>query len=343
MPDPLLSLLIAGALVAVGAFVFWPERGLYWRWQRTNKMTDRVLIEDALKHLQDRDMHGQKPSLESLAGVLNVSTNQATEVISDLESHHLIDIQGAAFKLTPTGREYALRIIRAHRIYERYLAEQTGFEEAEWHPKANQLEHQLSPEEVERLAYQLGNPTHDPHGDPIPTTDGTVVYRKDRTVLTNLPSDTLARIVHLEDEPEAVYDQLVAEGLHVGQEVRLLEISPQRVRFWAGDDEHILAPILAANIAVIPVAEEPKAKETQGEPLTNLKPGQEAQVMALSSRIRGVERRRLMDLGLLPGTTIEVEMASAGGDPIAYRIRGALIALRKSQAQLISVSSDSGN
>jgi DtxR family Mn-dependent transcriptional regulator len=114
------------------------------------------------------------------------------------------------------------------------------------------------------------------------------------------------------------------------------------VRFWAGDDEHVLAPILAANIAVIPVSEEPKAEDTHGEPLTNLKPGQEAQVMALSPRIRGAERRRLMDLGLLPGTTIEVEMASAGGDPIAYRIRGALIALRKSQAQLISVYPDSG-
>lgn len=342
MPDPLLSLAIAAALTAVGLFVFWPERGLYWRWQRNNKMTDRVLIEDALKHLQDCDLHGQKPSLESLAGVLSVSTNQAAEVISDLESHQLIEMQGAEFKLTPAGREYALRIIRAHRIYERYLAEQTGFEEAEWHTKAHHLEHQLSSEEVEKLAHQLGNPTHDPHGDPIPTADGTVVYRKERTVLTSLPNDTLARIVHLEDEPEAVYAQLIAEGLHVGQEVRLLEISPQRVRFWAGDDEHVLAPILAVNIAVIPLAEEPKAEETHGEPLTNLKPGQEAQVMALSPRIRGAERRRLMDLGLLPGTTIEVEMASAGGDPIAYRIRGAVIALRKSQAQWISVYPDSG-
>lgn len=343
MPDPLIALIVAAALMVVGLFVFWPERGIYWRWQRTNKMTDRVLIEDALKHLQDCDMHGQKPSLESLAGVLSVSTNQAAEVISDLESHNLIEMQGNEFKLTPTGREYALRIIRAHRIYERYLAEKTGFEEAEWHTKAHQREHMLSSEDVEKLAYQLGNPTHDPHGDPIPTANGTIVYREDRTALTSLPNDTVARIVHLEDEPEAIYAQLVAEGLHVGQEIRLLEISPQRVRFWAGDDEHVLAPILAANISVIPVTEEPTAEETHGEPLTSLKPGQEAQVMAISPRIRGAERRRLMDLGLLPGTTIEVEMASAGGDPIAYRIRGAVIALRKSQAQLISVLLDTGN
>ena len=342
MPDPLISLLIAAILTAVGLFVFWPERGLYWRWQRTNEMTERVLTEDALKHIQNRETHGEKPSLESLAGVLNISTGQAADVISNLEVHGLIKMEGTSFKLTTTGREYALRVIRAHRIYERYLAEETGYEESEWHTKAHQLEHQLSLEDVEKLAFQLGNPTHDPHGDPIPMADGTVVYPEDRITLTQLDLDTSARIVHLEDEPEAIYAQLVAEGLHVGQEVRLLETSSQRVRFWAGDDEHILAPILAANIAVVKAAEKPEAAELPGEPLTNLQPGQEAQVVALSPRIRGAERRRLMDLGLLPGTTIEVEMESAGGDPIAYRVRGAVIALRKSQAQLISVCPEMG-
>ena len=338
MPDPLISLIVAAVFTAVGLLVFWPERGLYWRWQRTNEMSERVLIEDALKHIQSRETHGGKPTLESLAGILNVSTSQTAEVISNLETHGFIEMQGAVFKLTAAGREYALRIIRAHRIYERYLAEETGYAESEWHTKAHQLEHQLSLEEVEKLAYQLGNPTHDPHGDPIPMADGTVVYPKDRITLTQLEPNTPARIVHMEDEPEAIYAQLVAEGLHVGQEVRLLEISPKRVRFWAGDDEHILAPLLAANIAVVKVAERPETVEMPGEPLTNLKLGQEAQVVALSPRIRGAERRRLMDLGLLPGTTIEVEMKSAGGDPIAYRVRGAVIALRKSQAQLINVN-----
>jgi len=99
---------------------------------------------------------------------------------------------------------------------------------------------------------------------------------------------------------------------------------------------------LANNIAVVPVAEQPEAEAVPGEPLTNLKPGQEAEVVEVSPRIRGAERRRLMDLGLLPGTTIEVEMASAGGDPIAYRVRGAVIALRKSQAKLITVCPEMG-
>jgi DtxR family Mn-dependent transcriptional regulator len=305
-------------------------------------MSTRVLREDALKHIHQCEIHNDKPSVKSLAGALDISANQVAEVIEDLQSHELLQIDGTDFRLTPAGRDYALRIIRAHRLYERYLAEETGFEESEWHTRAHELEHRLSPEDVEALALRLGNPTHDPHGDPIPTADGVLVYPHERIPLTNLVPNTPGRIIHLEDEPEMVYAQLVAEGLHIGQEVRLLEVSPQRVRFWTADEEHILAPIMAANISVVPVAEEPQAEELPGQPLTNLKSGQEALVVGLSPRIRGAERRRLMDLGLLPGTSIEVEMASAGGDPIAYRVRGALIALRKSQAELISVCPDGG-
>ena len=74
-----------------------------------------------------------------------------------------------------------------------------------------------------------------------------------------------------------------------------------------------------------------------GEPLPNLKQGEFATILGISPRIRGVERRRLMDLGFLPDTSIENELVSAGGDPIAFRIRGSVIALRKSQAELIRV------
>jgi len=338
MVNPLLALLVAAVFTILGIYIFSPERGLFWQWQRTREMTARVLREDALKHLYHSETHAEKASIASLAGALNISTNQAIEVIEGLHSLELLEIDGTDFQLPASGRDYALRIIRAHRLYERYLADETGFEEVEWHEKAHQFEHHLSPEDVQKLAQKLGNPTHDPHGDPIPTANGMVVYPKERTALANFPLDTSGQIVHLEDEPEAIYAQLVAEGLHIGQEIRLLETSPQRIRFWAGADEHVLAPMLAANIAVIPIQEEAEKEITLGQPLTCLEIGEEREVISLSPRIRGAERRRLMDLGILPGTTIGAEMESAGGDPIAYRVRGALIALRKNQAKLIWVS-----
>ena len=75
--------------------------------------------------------------------------------------------------------------------------------------------------------------------------------------------------------------------------------------------------------------------------LAQLKPGQVATVVELTST--GLNRRRMMDLGILPGTLIAVEMSSAGGDPVAYRIRGAMLALRKSQADWINVCTDDGS
>jgi len=340
MVNPLYALLIAAAFTALGVYIFSPERGFFWQWQRTREMTARVLREDALKHIYHCETHDEKASVESLAGALSVSTNQVAEVIDGLASLELLEIEGTDFKLPAAGRDYALRIIRAHRLYERYLAEETGYAEEKWHERAHQLEHQLSPKDVEALAQKLGNPTHDPHGDPIPTADGKMIYAKERTALTNLALDALARIVHLEDEPEAIYAQLVAEGLHVGQEIRLLEITPQRIRFETGEGEHLLAPLFAANIAVVPIIEELQEEIVAGLPLSNLEIGEEREVLSLSPRIRGAERRRLMDLGILPGTVISAEMESAGGDPIAYRVRGAVIALRKDQAAMISVSAE---
>jgi DtxR family Mn-dependent transcriptional regulator len=336
MPNPLIALLVAAVVVVILVWLFWPERGIFWRWQRAKEMTNRVIAEDALKHIHQCEIHNRTPTVQSLAGALNLNPNKVADLLQDLEQQDYLQFVGEQFVLTPAGRDYALRIIRAHRLLERYMADATGFEESEWHDRAHRLEHSLSIDEIDRLSARLGNPTHDPHGDPIPTAQGDRVY-EERTPLVDLQIGAPARIVHLEDEPEAVYAQIVAEGLHVGQVVRMIEASAKRVRFWAGDDEHLLAPIVAANIAVIPLPAEQEVEEVVGEPLTNLQLGEIAEVVSISPRTRGVERRRLMDLGILPGTAIEIEMASPSGNPTAYRIRGAVIALRQTQAEDIRI------
>jgi len=68
-----------------------------------------------------------------------------------------------------------------------------------------------------------------------------------------------------------------------------------------------------------------------------LAPGESARVVRLAPECRGAQRRRLLDLGLVPGTRVTAELVSLAGDPIAYRIRGALIALRREQADRIVV------
>ena len=342
MYDPLIALLIGVLLVAGGALVFWPNAGLFSRWRRTRRVTQRVLSEDALKHIHEAQLQGQRPTLQSIAGALQISPNRAAALLADLDQRGLLIFEGDEPRLTSAGREAALHVIRAHRLWERYLAEDTGFAEAEWHQLAEDYEHNLSPQQADELAARLGHPTHDPHGDPIPTPEGELIEHGGQP-LAALSINHAARIVHIEDEPETVYAQLIAEGLYPGQLVRLLEVTPQRVRFWANGNEHVVAPIIAANISVVPDAPAIEIEKSTDEPLHHLKPNESGTVVGLSPRCRGVERRRLLDLGIVPGTVVRAEMISPSGDPIAYRVRGALIALRREQSELVRIARGTAN
>ena len=253
-----------------------------------------------------------------------------------MEGRGLLHAEADSIRLTPVGRQSALHIFRAHRLWERYLADETGVGELEWHGQAEWHEHQLTPEEAEALAARLGNPTYDPHGDPIPSAEGEMLPHASVPLISAQVNEPL-QIVHIEDEPRAVFAQLLAEGLYPGMEVRLVERSPQRIRFWAGGDEHVLAPVVAANVSVARPPDNGDENGMVGQRLSDLAQGERGRVVQISSQCRGLERRRLQDLGFLPGAEIQAELTSAGGDPVAYRIRGALIALRGEQADQISI------
>ncbi|OGO15106.1 MAG: hypothetical protein A2Z14_17925 [Chloroflexi bacterium RBG_16_48_8] len=337
MPEPLLALLGGALLVLLSFWFFRPERGILARWQRSLHITERMLVEDALKHIHNREMAGDLPTINSIAGTLQISDKEAAELVAKIEAAELVEQEGSKLHLTSGGRESALHILRAHRLWERYLADSTGFSESEWHSQADLYEHLLSSADTDALSAQLGHPIYDPHGDPIPSSNGELIPIAG-TPLTAANLEAPLRIVHIEDEPQTVYDQLVAEGLHPGMIVNVIETSPKRVRFWAEGDEHILAPIVASNISVAPIPEEKECETLPCEHLSDLKSGEEAVVSGISLACRGFERRRLLDLGILPGTVIRAEFASPSGDPTAYRIRDALIALRDEQAKLVQIT-----
>lgn len=336
MPDPLMLLGSSLGLLIIAVWLFWPDSGLLSRWRAIRRVTTRVLQEDAIKHVQKMTLGGRRATLQSVAGALEIDRDRACQILAGLEESGLLARDGETLTLTAEGRRTAVNIIRAHRVWEQYLAEKTGYRESEWHAQADHHEHTLTPAEVDELARSLGHPPLDPHGDPIPTKEGELhPYRGEP--LTKLSVNQLARIAHVGDEPEAVAAQIRAEGLIPGMLVRLIESDARRVRFWADEEEHLLAPVVAARISVIPIAEEVVEDQPAGQPLSDLAVGQRGKVVALSPRCRGPERRRMMDMGVLPGTVIEPELVSPGGDPTAYRVRGALIALRADQAQHIRV------
>jgi DtxR family Mn-dependent transcriptional regulator len=337
MIGPLAYLIITALVVLLATLVFWPRYGLFWQWKRGFRSTQRVLLEDALKHLYDQEYNGVKSTLQSVSGALEVASEQALQLLARLEAMGLIKSRDEGVTLTPEGRSYALRMIRIHRLWERYLADQTGLVETQWHVKAEKLEHNMSEIDVQLLAERAGHASYDPHGDPIPTPAGDLPPKKGQP-LTDLGEGEHAKIIHLEDEPGAIYAQLIAEGLYPGMRIRVLQKTAQRISFVAEGDEIILAPVLATNVSVetVPV-ERPDEYVKSHDSLASLELGESGEVTAISTLCRGQQRRRIMDLGVIPGTIISAEMRSPSGDPTAYQIRGATIALRKSQAEMIHI------
>lgn len=325
-------------LILLAVAVFWPRHGLLARWRQAHDLARRMRREDALKHILKSEANGRVATLESIAGALHITTGSAARLLDELASHDLLTFEGGQLRLRPAGREMGLHVLRAHRLWESYLAEETGIAEDEWHRRAERQEHLLTPAQTRALAARLGHPTRDPHGDVIPSSDGTF-EGEDSQSLNSVEPETPVLITHIEDEPETVYSQLVALGLRAGMHAFVIEKSPTRIRFWADGNEHTLAPVLAENVSIRPLPDYGTADLVEEEFLSGLPPGRRARVVGLSGACRGPERRRLLDLGFVPGTPVEVEMVSPAGDPTAYRVRGSVVALRREQANLVRINS----
>jgi DtxR family Mn-dependent transcriptional regulator len=334
--DPGWALLVFTGALGLLALLFWPKSGVIPRLMRLVRMTERVLLEDALKQLHQTEEAEGVPTTETLAGALEVSRGVAVRLVEQLAEQGLVRAEKGRIHLTAAGRAYALRMVRSHRLLERYLADQTGVAPGEWHDEAEHREHALSEAEAERLSATMGHPRYDPHGDPIPTVTGEMPARVGRR-LSSFPPGSAVRVVHLEDEPREAFERLLALGLRPGARLRLLQAAPNEIRFRFDGREQGLSEVVAGQITAERLSEEEALDERVHATLADLEPGHSARVVRLAAACQGPQRRRLLDLGVVPGTVVKAEFASPGGDPIAYRIRGALIALRHAQAELIQV------
>jgi len=329
----MLLVLILGLLVVA---VLVPKYGLAAQFHVYRAAKARERTENALKHLLRQATDGHSASFQSLKGELGLSDRTLLTLTERLEHEGLIHSDGTHLKLTPEGERVALHVLRAHRLWEVYLAEELGMPLDRVHAEAERQEHRLTREQVERLSASMGHPDVDPHGDPIPAAEGPIPDVPG-TVLSAWPLSTPARIVHLEDEPPLAFAQLTAEGLRLGQVVRVIERTPARIVLSDGENEYRLAPMLAANVHVAAAgAESPVALEGV-MPLSALPSGAAADIVALDPSFRGFARRRLLDLGFTPGARVRSELEPFSGDPRAYRLRGTTIALRREQSDRVLV------
>jgi DtxR family Mn-dependent transcriptional regulator len=322
------------AILLLG-WVFFPRFGLLALIKNWQAARQREQVEDALKFFVDAEQEGRHSAPSALAGALGIPLGRATALIARMQAQGLVQPHGAALHLTAEGERWALHVVRAHRLWERYLADEARMPLPRVHGEAHRREHTLSEAELDALDAAMGHPQFDPHGDPIPNRQGQLPSQES-TPLTAWGTDRPAAIVRLEDEPAIAYQQILAAGLHLGQTLRILEISPQRYVLSDGENEYRLAPTVAANVLVAPLPT-PAYAASGAVPLSALAQNQRAEIVALDDAVQGFTRRRFLDLGLTPGTPIFPELVNFFGDPRGYRVRGTLIALRQDQAEKIWV------
>jgi DtxR family Mn-dependent transcriptional regulator len=335
MIDTIHGIIFSSSVMLAAGMVFSPVKGLFTKNKKSKQDIQRIQIEDTLKYLHDCEYNNTTAAAEGVASYLSISSGNAIKLLEKLEKMKLVAAEDSRYTLTTEGRSYALRVIRIHRLLEKYLADETGLEESLWHKEAEDREHFISPEDAEILAAKMGNPVFDPHGDPIPTAQGEIPEQKGFS-LTAAKAGDIVQITHIEDEPIEVYAQITAEGLYPGMYIRVLEVSGERIIFEANGEEVKLAPVIASGITV-KSANDKNVKIKKYRTLASLKQGESAAVVGISKACRGQQRRRLMDLGVVPGSVITAELVSSGGNPVAYKIRDALIALRTQHAEYIFV------
>lgn len=167
---------------------------------------------------------GQRVSTNAIAGEMNTAAASVTDMIQKLSEKELVDYK--RYKgtiLSPLGNTLAMRLIRKHRLWEVFLHDKLQFGWDEVHEMAEELEHVQNPELVERLDQFLGFPKFDPHGDPIPNSNGTYTLRN-QIELSKLNKDDQGIIVGVKAHGSDFLKMLEQLGLTLGRRVMVTTI-----------------------------------------------------------------------------------------------------------------------
>jgi DtxR family transcriptional regulator, Mn-dependent transcriptional regulator len=211
-------------------------------------------IEDyakAIYALQERG-DGCAVTTNALAERLGVTPASASAMVKKLDGMGLVThVRYRGVQLTPKGTAIALEVLRHHRLLELYLSETLGLPWDRVHDEAEVLEHVLSEELEELIAAKLGDPTHDPHGDPIPTADLELPEEPTESLAELQPGDA-GTFVRVSDSDPEMLRYLGERGIAPG-DVLLVEDrqpfgGPLFVRF--GRRVHVLGGRLAGAMRV---------------------------------------------------------------------------------------------
>src|SRR3989441_4061709 len=152
-----------------------------------------------------------------VASAVGVTPGTATTMVKALAESGLAEYEPySGVRLTRAGQQLAGLVLRRHRLVELFLVQVMGMSWAEVHDEAEQLEHVVSERLIERIDEMLGRPTHDPHGDPIPTAEGTIAPLNLESLLT-CPIAAQLRVIRIADQDPAFLHFIEENSLKPGQ------------------------------------------------------------------------------------------------------------------------------
>jgi len=197
---------------------------------------------------------GGAVSTNALAERMGVTAASASSMVKKLDTLGLVrHVPYRGVQLTPEGAKVALEVIRHHRLLELYLAETLGVPWDRVHDEAEVLEHVLSEELEELIAAKLGHPTHDPHGDPIPTRE-LEIDEGPRTALQELEPGVIGVFVRVSDADPSMLRYLADRGIFPGAAFAIVDKQPFDgpvfARFGDSDEVHVLGGDLARAMRV---------------------------------------------------------------------------------------------
>lgn len=184
-------------------------------------------IEDYLKVIYQITRSNERATTNQIADALDITPASVTGMIKKLAATTppLVEYQRhRGVVLTPQGTQVALEILRHHRLLEMFLHQILGYDWDEVHAEAERLEHVISEEFEERMAQALGNPSHDPHGDPIPSRDLEMPETSNRQLLGQSPGQSV-KVTRVGSADPELLRYLSDLGLIPGARVDVIEYS----------------------------------------------------------------------------------------------------------------------
>jgi DtxR family Mn-dependent transcriptional regulator len=204
-------------------------------------------VEDYLKAIYRLSPRGRPAATSEIAQRLELSPASVSGMVKRLSEQGLLEhVPYRGVQLTPEGRRAALRMLRRHRLIEAYLVAFLGYTWDTVHDEAERLEHAVSDTLVDRMANVLGHPTVDPHGDPIPTSEGDILELAS-TPLAEVPTGATVEIRQVEEGQPDRLRYIASIGLRPGVRVTLLDRQPFQgpITIVVDGETHIIGHELA--------------------------------------------------------------------------------------------------